>query len=233
LDHHSDSLVRARKRRPGPHPRFTREALARRALAILDEHGTEVLTMRMLAEELGMGTMALYRYFPSKEALLDAAVEEAAVELELPARLDGTASWKEQLADLARALYKAGRRHPILARERLHRPLQSPAALRITDRALGLLLDAGLSRADAVAAFKALIIHALGAAWSAASESRAAVRESAAERHASLPADELPAMSAVADELTAALGGEQTFALGLSALLDGIELRVARLPSRR
>jgi AcrR family transcriptional regulator len=52
------------RRRPGPEPRFTREQLARRALAIMDAHGSEALTMRRLAEELGMGTMALYRYFP-------------------------------------------------------------------------------------------------------------------------------------------------------------------------
>jgi hypothetical protein len=35
-------------------------------------------------------------------------------------------------------------------------------------------------------------------------------------------------MAAVADELTAALGGDQAFELGLAALLDGIELRATR-----
>jgi hypothetical protein len=43
-----------------------------------------------------------------------------------------------------------------------------------------------------------------------------------------VPTDELPAMAAVADELTAALGGDQAFELGLAALLDGIELRASR-----
>jgi AcrR family transcriptional regulator len=221
------------RRKPGPQPRFTREALARRALAILDEHGTETLTMRTLADELGMGTMALYRYFPSKDALMDAAVDLAAGEVELPVRAGESGSWKEQLAELARALFAAGLRHPILARERFSRPLQSPGALHITDRAVGLLLDAGLSNEDAVAAFKALLIHTLGAAWFASSESRTDVRRGAAERHGSVSADELPAMAAVADEFTAALGGPQAFTLGLDALLDGIELRARRARAPR
>jgi AcrR family transcriptional regulator len=214
------------RRRPGPAPRFTREELARRALAIMDAHGTEALTMRRLADELGMGTMALYRYFPSKSDLMDAATDAAVPEIELPE--PGAAPWKEQLAELARALFRAGVRHPSVARERFERPLQSAGAMRVTDRAIALLLEAGLSKEQAVAAFKALLVHTLGSAVSAASESRAEVREEAAARHAAVPAEEVPAMASVADELTAALGGDQAFELGLAALLDGIELRAGR-----
>ncbi len=182
--------------------------------------------MRGLAQELGMGTMALYRYFPSKRELMDAAIEIAAPEIDLPE--PGTAPWKEQLATLARSLFRAGLRHPSLARERFERPLQSPGAMRVTDRAVALLLEAGLSNADAVAAFKALLVHTLGAAAFAASEARPEVRRPAAARHASVPAEEMPAMAAVSGELTDALGGNQAFELGLAALLDGIELRATR-----
>jgi AcrR family transcriptional regulator len=214
------------RRRPGPAPRFTREELARRALAIMDAHGAEALTMRRLAEELGMGTMALYRYFPSKNDLMDAAVDIAAPEIELPE--PGSGHWKDQLMRLARALFRAALTHPSLARERFDRPLQSPGAVRLTDRAIALLLEAGLSKRDAVAAFKALLIHTLGAAALVVSESSAEVRQDASRRHASVPADELPSMAAVADELTAELGGDQAFELGLAALLDGIEKRAAQ-----
>jgi AcrR family transcriptional regulator len=213
------------RRKPGPEPRFTREQLARRALAIMDAHGSEALTMRRLAEQLGMGTMALYRYFPSKNDLMDAAVEVAAPEVELPE--PGAGPWKEHLADLARALFRAGLRHPSVARARFDRPLQSPSAMQVTDRAIALLLEAGLSKRDAVAAFKALLVHTLGAAAFAASEARPEVRQRASDRHAAIPAEELPSMAAVASEFTAALGGDQAFELGLAALLDGIELRAA------
>jgi AcrR family transcriptional regulator len=214
------------RRRPGREPRFTRDELARRALAILDAQGTEGLTMRALAAELGMGTMALYRYFPSKRELMDAAVEIAAPQIELPE--PGAGDWKQQLGSLARELFDAGVRHPSLARERFGRPLMTPAAMRVTEAAIALLLRAGLSNNEAVAAFKALLLFALGAAAAAASESKPEVREQASSRHTGAPAAELPAMAAVAEEFTAALGGDQAFELGLAALLDGFELRTRR-----
>jgi Tetracyclin repressor-like, C-terminal domain len=127
---------------------------------------------------------------------------------------------------LARGLFQAGLRHPSLARERFNRPLQSPGAMRVTDRAIALLLDAGLTEADAVAAFRALLVHTLGAAVFAAAEKRPEARANAG--HAQAPADEVPALAAVADELTAALGGDQAFEFGIAALLDGIELRARR-----
>jgi AcrR family transcriptional regulator len=193
----------------------------------MDAHGAEGLTMRGLADELGIGTMALYRYFESKNDLVDAAIELAAPEIELPE--PGAAPWKAQLADLARALFDAGVRHPSLARERFARPLQSPGAMRITDRAIALLLEAGLAKRDAVAAFKALLIHTLGAAALVASESRPEVRQKASERHESVPAEQVPTMASVTGELTAELGRDGAFKFGLAALLDGIEIRVARL----
>jgi TetR/AcrR family transcriptional regulator, tetracycline repressor protein len=211
--------------KPGPRRRFTHEDLARRALAIMDSHGTEALTMRRLAEELGMSPMALYRYFPSKTDLMDAAIEIAAPDVRLPE--PGAGPWREQLAELARALFRAGVRHPSVARERFNRPLQTPGAMRVTDRAIGLLLEAGLSKKDAVAAFKALLVHTLAAAAFAAAESRPEVHQKAAERHASLSDEELPSMASVADELTAALGSDDAFELGLAALLDEIEHRGA------
>jgi AcrR family transcriptional regulator len=216
------------KRRPGPEPRFTREQLARRALTILDAHGSEGLTMRALAGELGMGTMALYRYFPSKEALIDAAIDLAAPEIELP---DATkASWKQQLGALARGIFEVALAHPSLARERFSRPLQSTGALRVSNGAIALLLEAGLSNVQAVAAFKAILIHTLGAAWVATSESRPEVSRPVSDRHASLSAEELPALAAVGSELTAALGGAQAFEFGLEALLLLIETLGERRP---
>jgi AcrR family transcriptional regulator len=209
--------------KPGPRPRFSREEVASRALELMDAHGAEAVTIRRLANELGMSPMALYRYFPSKTDLMDAAIETAAAELELPR--SGAAPWKEQLGDLARALFRSGVAHPSAARERFNRPLQTPRAMSVTDCAIALLLEAGLSKSDAVAAFKALLVHTLGAAAFAAGESRPEVRRRAKARHGALRTDELPAMSAVADELTAALGGSEAFEFGLAGLLDEIERR--------
>jgi hypothetical protein len=135
----------------------------------------------------------------------------------------GAAPWNEQLAHLARQLYEAGVRHPALARERFRRPLQSPSAMKVTDTAIALLLQAGLAKRDAVAAFKSLRIHTFGAAAITAGESSGAVRRSASHAHQAVPADLLPAMAHVAAELDAALGSDDAFELGLMILLDGVE----------
>jgi AcrR family transcriptional regulator len=218
-------------RKPGPEPRYTRDQVAARALALLDAHDPGGLTMRRLAADLGMSTMALYRYFPHREALIDAAIEVAAPEVTLPE--PGAAPWKEQLADLARQLYEAGVRHPAIARERFSRPLQSPSAMKVTDRAIALLLQAGLAKRDAVAAFKSLLIHTFGAAAITVGESSGAVRRSASHAHQAVPADLFPAMAHVAPELDAALGSDDAFELGLIILLDGVERHAAATSTHR
>jgi TetR/AcrR family tetracycline transcriptional repressor len=172
-----------------------------------------------------MATTALYNYFPSKDDLLDAAIDAAAGEIRLPE--PSARAWKEQLTSVARAWFQAGLRHPGVARLRFDRPLQSSRALRVTDWAIAVLCAAGLSKPEAVAAFKALTVLTLGSAAAAVAESRPQERHQAAARHASVAATELPAMAAVAAELTSALGGDQAFELGLAALLDGIEQRIA------
>jgi TetR/AcrR family transcriptional regulator, tetracycline repressor protein len=69
------------------------------ALALLDAEGLDGITMRKLGVSLGVKAGALYRHFPSKEALLDAMAERL---------LEGVgdplpdSSWDEQLAELAR-----------------------------------------------------------------------------------------------------------------------------------
>ena len=67
----------------------------------MDAHGSDALTLRRLAQEAGMATTALYNYFPSKDDLVDAAIDAAAGEVELPE--PSARAWKQQLAGAARA----------------------------------------------------------------------------------------------------------------------------------
>jgi hypothetical protein len=99
--------------------------------------------------------------------------------------------------------------------------------MKVTDRAFALLLQAGLTKRDAVAAFKSLLIHIFGAAAITAGESRGAVRSAASLVHQAVPPDLFPSMACVAGELDAALGSDDAFELGLIILLDGVERRAA------
>ena len=62
---------------PPPSQRIplSRDRIVSAALEFIDDKGLPGLTMRRLGEQLGVEAMALYRYVPSKEDLLDAVVE--------------------------------------------------------------------------------------------------------------------------------------------------------------
>lgn len=100
--------------RPAPgsrRPAYTREQIARTAIAIADAEGFEAVSMRRIAGELGAGTMTLYHYVGGKDELVavvsDAIMAEIIVpDDELP---DG---WREGLAEIARRTVEIFRRHP-------------------------------------------------------------------------------------------------------------------------
>ncbi len=57
------------------------ERIATAALAYIDEHGLEAMSVRNLGAVLSVEGMALYKHFPSKEAILDAVAELLVLEL--------------------------------------------------------------------------------------------------------------------------------------------------------
>lgn len=72
-------------------PRLSRERVLRAALAVADGEGLTGLSMRRVAETLGVETMALYRYTVSKDDLLDGLVEMLFIELEERLSIPGAA----------------------------------------------------------------------------------------------------------------------------------------------
>src|SRR4051794_17987758 len=101
--------------RRDPRARLDREQVARAALDLLDHNGLEALSMRRLADHLGVGTMTLYGYFANKEDLLDAVIDAAVAEREQPV-LEGP--WQDQLRELMRASRRSLARHPSLVKVR-------------------------------------------------------------------------------------------------------------------
>lgn len=61
----------------GPKRALTGDDVVQAAMRIADRDGLSAVTMQAVAAEVGFTTMALYRYFPSKDALIDAIVDAA------------------------------------------------------------------------------------------------------------------------------------------------------------
>jgi AcrR family transcriptional regulator len=111
------------------------------ALAIADEGGIEAVSMRAVAQRVGVTAMALYPHFRGKEALLDGLVGRVLAELTLP---DPAAPWRDRLRDLAHAARRLAHRHPAVAPLLFSRPAVTPDALRVVDAIYQALLDAGV-----------------------------------------------------------------------------------------
>jgi AcrR family transcriptional regulator len=130
----------------GPKARYSRGAIAAAAVALADAEGLDAVTMRRMAAELGLGTMSLYNYVPTKDHLVQLMIDEVGGEYHFPA--EPPRDIREAIVGLARQGRDITQRHPWLPRVILSQPpLMGPAALRYVDYFLGLLGDTGLDTA--------------------------------------------------------------------------------------
>src|SRR4029079_6148404 len=99
-----------------------------------DAEGLAALSMRRIATELGVSTMALYRYVGGKEALVGQMVDAALGEFPLR---EVSGSWRDAVTAVARVHWAAYRRHLWLASAiSLSRPQLVPRLLPHTDAVL-------------------------------------------------------------------------------------------------
>ena len=143
--------VPAERSRPG----MSTGRITAAALQIVDTEGSQALTMRRLGQALDRKVMTLYRYVPSKEALLDGVVARVLTDLAIdPAAAD----WRQELRDLAASFRSLALAHPNAVPLPVTRPLASPlgqrppATLRPLEDFLELLIRAGFSPANALRA---------------------------------------------------------------------------------
>jgi AcrR family transcriptional regulator len=209
-----------------PRARLTREQVARAALDLLDRDGLAALSMRRLADHLGVGTMTLYGYFGNKGDLLDAVIDAAVADRE-QVKLEGP--WQEQLRTLMQATRRGLGRHPSLVKVRAERPVLRPEALRFAETGLTILRGAGLGKTGAARAFRLLFTYVFGYVSFSPDHAAEEARADSRRATAALPPDDYPALTASAEELADAMAGDATFDFGLDLIIEGIG---ARLDSR-
>ena len=98
------------KNPPQAAAKLSKAAVVERALALADELGLEALTIRRLAQELGVTPMALYWHFRSKEELLAGLGDRVWSEIDVD--IDPAADWPAQLRGLLESLVAMLRAHP-------------------------------------------------------------------------------------------------------------------------
>ena len=118
------------------------------------------MSMKRVAEELGVTPMALYHHVANKGQLIDLMADYALRSLP---ELDLTAPWDSGLEKWFGAYHRLFMAHPAVAEVITRRPLEGPTASRHGDRILECLLAAGFSDDDAVALFVDLVNYTVGA----------------------------------------------------------------------
>ncbi|GAV43433.1 TetR/AcrR family transcriptional regulator [Streptomyces acidiscabies] len=168
-----------------------REEILDAALAIADERGLEAVSMRALADRVGVTPMALYRHVKDKAALLDGMLGRLLVVL--PSGVVEERAWDERLAVLAHAVREVTRRHPWAAQLLFSRPAVSPDAVRAVDLVYAALIEAGVPEPEVPRLERLVSTFVIGFAASEASGRFSPGSVDPRGRRGQLPEGELPA----------------------------------------
>jgi AcrR family transcriptional regulator len=204
---------------------LTRERVLAAAIDLADRDGIASLSMRKLAQELGVEAMSLYHHVANKDAILDGLIDLVFGEIDLPV---GEADWKAAMRRRAISAREVLRRHPWATGLMESRSTPGPATLRHHDAVLGILRNAGFPLELAAHAYSLLDSYIYGFALQETSlpfNTPEETAEVAQAMMAEFPADAYPHLTEIAVEhvLQPGYSYASEYLFGLDLILDGLE----------
>lgn len=130
---------------------FDRQTLVEAALRVARRVGLDALSMRMVADELGVSAMAAYRHVPNRETLVNWVADEVTKGVRIPDPDTGT--WQERLRQLEQRAFLANLTLPGQSAAAVH---IGPHQRRLIDGVLEILREAGFDEEEAVIAFEVI-----------------------------------------------------------------------------
>ena len=156
----------------GPKPGLSVARIVRAAIELADADGLAALSMRRVADRLGVGAMSLYTYIPSKAELLDLMMDAILAEEALPDAATG--DWRARLELHAREGWALYRRHPWALQVSGVRGMFGPHQLARYEAALASVADIGLGGREMVRVVSLVGGYVRGAAQVAVEAAQAA-----------------------------------------------------------
>lgn len=208
--------------------KIDREFVVSAALSIVDRTRLESLSIRNLAASIDRDPMTVYRYVPTKEALLD-AVADSILRTLVTVDVDDC-RWQEQLRTFARHYRELAIAHPNAVILLSTRPQRTPLGLGTSrslaslESVLGLLSNAGFTVPEALSTYRMLKSFLRGHVLSETQEAGRSADETGdlvrlALRR--LPTGEFPLLSTLPSLITA-YDGARELERGLDVLFEGI-----------
>jgi AcrR family transcriptional regulator len=218
-----------RQLRDKPKEAHSRERVLRTAIDLADREGIGALTMRRLAQELGIEAMSLYHYVRGKDDILAGMVDLVTSEIPLP-EADG--DWRGAIRRTAIAEFEILNAHPWAASTILSVKQASQPRIRYMDWILGTLRRAGFSEDLTDLGYHALESHIMGFTLWVVGMNLGTQEQLAATATTFLqtfPQEEYPYLvEHIHHHLKPPKpGGEGSFAFGLDLILDGLERKGA------
>ena len=204
---------------------LSRERVLRAAFDRTDADGIESLSMRKLAQELGVEAMSLYRHVRNKGEIIDGMVDLVFGEIGLPPQ---GVDWATAMRRRAISAREVLARHPWAIGLMEGRSTPGPATLQHHDAVIGCLREAGFSIAMAAHAYSLLDSYIYGFALQQASlpfktsDEALGVADSIRRQ---FPADAYPHLVELTVEHVLQPGYDYAdeFEFGLDLILDGLE----------
>ena len=150
-----------KKRAPGRprHGTLTRELILKRALGLMDREGFEAITMRRLADHLGVTPMALYNHVRSKKDLFGSIAEYLTTQINFDC---DEPDWRDRISTCFRRLRDACLAHPSAVHLMESLEAAPPAVFRPMEITLAALDEIGVTGKDAVRIYFLLMNFTMG-----------------------------------------------------------------------
>jgi len=220
--------------RRGPKASRSVDEVVHAAVALADAEGLAALSIRRVAEALGLSAMSLYTYVPSKAELIDLMLDRVAAEAPSPDAPD----WRGRLEQLSRGRWAMAQRHPWLAQVGTHRPPLGPNLLASAERTLSAIDGLGLSEFEMDQLISGISDYVRGAIRSALDASEVARATGLTDEqwwalNQPLLKDKVdpgsfPTITKIGEAYQAgeiqAHDPERNFEFGLQRMLDGVEV---------
>ncbi|MHC3471010.1 TetR/AcrR family transcriptional regulator C-terminal domain-containing protein [Streptomyces sp. 7R007] len=198
------------------------ERIVAAALEIVDEEGSDALSMRSLAQRLGSGTATLYRHFDNRAALVAHVVDRMFGVVELNGEQLLAMGWQQAMRTVAHTMFDALARHRNAARLLVEQVPLGPNAMALREHCVAVLLDSGFPRRVAAYAYATLSRYVLGFAVQDNGHGGAGQPGDAqlADVFRRVDPELFPATATVAGVMPVPI--EDEFSFGLELLLSGL-----------
>ncbi len=209
-------------------PRLSKAAVVGRAIALADAEGVDALTIRRLAQELGVTPMALYWHFRNKDELLNGLSDQFWSEIDTD--VDQAAPWPDQLRALLDSLVQVLRTHPSASQLLVTGEKQSPAALEAIEVTLEVLSRGGFDPRHASSVARnglwtglMLAMSEPGYGPSLNEGERAEQQRRNRIRLAMLPPDRFPCLVEAAEPMTDSNDPDFHYRFGVDLFIRGVQ----------